>query len=264
LHEAQKRVNQLAGAIQTLKNQLEALPTAHRRPIAFVEAEHDTLGKAATQSEDKRDEARPRLREMERQKQKYEGCRNARDQAEKEFDYYDRLARAFGRDGLQARIVQTAQEAIKIHANTTLGRLSNGVWQVELEENAQGTELEILARDLSQPGTPMRSFEYLSSGEAFRVAISLAVAIGQSISGGRTVDTLIIDEGFGRLDEVNRELLVSELHRLSEEVLQGGRIIVVSHQEDVCEGFGSRYRISKDPNGNVHIESHLAGDVPIR
>ncbi len=60
----------------------------------------------------------------------------------------------------------------------------------------------------------------------------------------------MIDEGFGALDEVNRALLVSELRRLSEDVLQGGRVVVVSHQEDVCEEFGSRYRISKDASGN--------------
>jgi DNA repair exonuclease SbcCD ATPase subunit len=51
-------------------------------------------------------------------------------------------------------------------------------------------------------------------------------------------------------------LLVSELRRLSEDVLQGGRVIVVSHQEDVCEEFGSRYRISKDESGTVQIERH--------
>ncbi len=100
----------------------------------------------------------------------------------------------------------------------------------------------------------MRPFEYLSGGEKFRVAISLAIAVGQAIAGGRTVDTLIIDEGFGALDEINRGLLVGELHRLSEEVLQGGRVIVVSHQEDICEEFGSRYRISKQEDGMVSIQ----------
>jgi exonuclease SbcC len=144
---------------------------------------------------------------MEQQKQNYDDRLAARDEAAKEFGYYDRLARAFGRNGLQAQIVQAAQEAIKVHANTTLGRLSNGIWQLELQENDPKTELEILARDLSQPGTLFRPFEYISGGEKFRVAISLAIAIGQSISGGRTVDTLVIDEGFGALDEVNRGLL---------------------------------------------------------
>jgi exonuclease SbcC len=167
---------------------------------------------------------------------------------------YNHLVDAFGSKGLQAKIIQTAQEAIKINANTTLAHLSNGAWQIDLEENDQKTELEILARDLSQPGNPLRLFECLSGGEKFLVAVSLAVAIGQSISGGRTVDTLVIDEGFGNLDQKKRPLMVNELHRLSEDVLKGGRVIVVSHQEDVCEEFGSRYRISKEANGYTRIE----------
>jgi len=166
--------------------------------------------------------------------------------------YYEKLAGAFGRSGLQAQIVQEAQKKIKDAANTTLLHLSNGIWEIELVGDDQ--ELEIFAKDNSQPGTPKRLFEYLSGGEKFRVAISLAVAIGQSISGGRTVDSLIIDEGFGALDEVNRDNLVKELTRLSDEVLSGGRVIIVSHEEDICEEFAHRFRISKTPDGLVNIE----------
>lgn len=255
LREAQGRINQLDGAIKTLRGQLEEVPVEHRRPVEEVQAELSTADEAVRCAEEKLEEAKQLLVTLKTQKQTYEERLDARDRAEREFGYYERLAHAFGRNGLQARIIQTAQEAIKVHANTTLGRLSNGTWQIELEENDKKTELEILARDLSSPGAPLRQFGYLSGGEKFRVAVSLAVAIGQSILGGRTVDTLIIDEGFGALDEVNRSLLVKELHRLSEEVLQGGRVIVVSHQEDVWEEFGSRYRVSRGADGLTQIEA---------
>ena len=129
------------------------------------------------------------------------------------------------------------------------------MWQIELAGDDQ--ELEIYAQDNSQPGMPKRPFEYLSGGEKFRVAISLAVAIGQSITGGRTVDTLIIDEGFGSLDEVNRDNLVKELTRLSDEVLSGGRVIIVSHEEDFCGEFALRLRISKGVDGFVKVERHV-------
>lgn len=72
--------------------------------------------------------------------------------------------------------------------------------------------------------------------------------------GGRAADTLVIDEGFGTLDQNNRGLLVKELWRLSDDALSGGRVVVVSHQEDVCGDFGNRYRISKDANNYVQIE----------
>jgi DNA repair protein SbcC/Rad50 len=57
--------------------------------------------------------------------------------------------------------------------------------------------------------------------------------------------------GFGALDEARREFLVKELQRLSEDVLQGGRVIVVSHQENVKEKFNHRYFLKKDERGFV-------------
>ena len=142
-----------------------------------------------------------------------------------------------------------------------MARLSDGRWQIDLQENETKTELAILARDLRQSGSNSRLFESLSSGEKFIVAISLAVAIGQSIYGGRTVDSLVIDEGFGSLDDDKRPLMVNELKRLSEDILQGGRVIVVSHQNDVCESFDSRYHIYRDEDNHAQVEKYIS--VPL-
>lgn len=117
--------------------------------------------------------------------------------------------------------------------------------------------LEILVRDLSHPGMPRRAFEYLSGGEKFRVAVSLAVGIGQSIPGGRSTDTLLIDAGFGSLDDDNLVLMVDELRCLSQEVLQGGRVVVISHREDICEGFAHRCLVTKDDQGQAQVEQIL-------
>ncbi|BAZ03347.1 hypothetical protein NIES37_73600 (plasmid) [Tolypothrix tenuis PCC 7101] len=254
LHEAQNRVNQLAGAINTLKEQLEKIPVQHHRPVADVKAEIDVIDTTLQQTEEKLNTERQKLSEMNSQKQRYDEQLEKLKEAKKELSYYKRLADAFGNKGLQAKIIQKSQEAIQINANNTLAHLSNGTWQIDLKENEAQTELEILARDLRSTSNPLRQFDYLSGGEKFLVAVSLAVAIGQSISGGRTVDTLVIDEGFGNLDKDKRPLMVSELRRLSEDVLQGGRVIVVSHQEDVCEEFGSKYRVYRDANNHAKIK----------
>lgn len=255
LTEAQKRHNEIAGAMKELTRELDKIPAEHRCPVATAEAECNVARKSKQRAETDLNNLNVELAALSHKKKAYDDRQVERDNAEKELGYYNRLVTAFGRNGLQAAVVKTAQEAVTRNANATLGRLSGGTWQVELEENELKTELEILARDLSQPSAPLRPFAYLSGGEKFRVAISLAVAVGQSVSGGRTVDTLIIDEGFGALDEVNRGLLISELSRLSEEVLQGGRVIVVSHQDDVCEEFASRYHVFEDSNGDVQLQA---------
>ncbi len=251
---AQTQIQQLVGAISLLEEQISQIPIEYRRDINEIEEEYNKFSDEVLIMETTLDQAKSKLSEIEHQRRVYLEIQTLRDKAEKETIYYTKLAKAFGKNGLQAKIIQMAQEKIKQHANTTLRRLSNGMWQVDLQENSQGTEIEILARDISQPGLPLRPFEYLSGGEKFRVAISIAIAIGQSISGGRSVDTLVIDEGFGALDEINRALLVNELRRLSEEILHGGRVIIVSHQEDVCWEFANRYHISKSLDGLIEVE----------
>lgn len=269
LHSAEGREEELRAArVRRAQNEreiaiyqadLDAIPPGRRRVVADVEEELEAATHALERAGVNLREAERRLSELERQQEAAARAREERDEAAREFNYYKRLADAFGKHNLQAVIVQRAQEDIKRHANTILGRLTGNAWQVELKEDETHTELEIQARDLTQPGTPTRPFEYLSGGEQFRVAVSLAVAIGQSVVGGRTADTLIIDEGFGTLDNDNRGALIRVLQDLSEKVLSNGRVVVVSHQEDVCGEFGSRYRLSKDDDGYVRVERYATG-----
>ncbi len=76
---------------------------------------------------------------------------------------------------------------------------------------------------------------------------------GKPSTGKNAANTLIVDEGFGALDDTRREFLVKELKRLSDEVLQGGRVIVVSHQDNVKEKFSHRYHLEKDKKGFVKV-----------
>jgi len=255
LNAAQSRSDQLEGAIGVLNLQLSELPPSCRREERVIEAEVVKLRSQTTAHQVGLEESRSLLTSLEANIRNYDEQIKALETVGKEHSYYERLDIAFGRQGLIATVIQTAQEALRIHANTTLGKLSQGNLQIALEEDDKKQELQILVRDLSQAGAPLRSFEYFSGGERIRIAISLAIAIGQCISGGRAVDTLIIDEGFAQLDGDNRSLLVGELRRLSDDVWRGGLIVVVSHQEDVCEEFGDRYRVFKDEYGCVQVRS---------
>lgn len=248
LRAAQGRLNALRAQIEILRGNIEKLPLAHRIAPDVALGEKKSAEEVQKTRLAERDEAIGRLGSDERAREDYQRCHQKRDEAERAFSRADKLARAFGPSGLQAKIVSEAQRTIGALANETLAKLSQGNWQIDLRENSAGTELEIIARDLGRGGRE-RPFECLSGGERFRVAISLAIAIGQSACGGQAVNTLVIDEGFGALDDLNRGLLVDELRRLSEQVLRGGRIIIVSHQDDVCSEFDFRYQISRDTSG---------------
>jgi DNA repair exonuclease SbcCD ATPase subunit len=81
---------------------------------------------------------------------------------------------------------------------------------------------------------------FLSGSQKFRVAVSLALGIGQYASRQhRPIESVIIDEGFGCLDKDGRQAMIQELRNL------GGQlrcILLVSHQEEFADAFANGYR----------------------
>ena len=254
LRAARQRVRHLDSEIGVLRAQIEAIPGEHRVAVAAAE---DALSAARTAHEEADkilENARENLLLARNGRAEFVRCEAELANAQIEFGRDDDLAKALGRDGLQARIIKQAQENLRNAANGILGRLSKGQWQIDLRAAGEDdSELEIIARDDARGGYE-RTFDALSGGERFRVAISLAIAIGQMAAGGAPMNTLVIDEGFGALDEENRGLMVDNLRHLSQHELRGGRIIVVSHQDDVRDAFGHRYQLSRDAMGYAKVE----------
>lgn len=262
LAEAPKRAAELAGAhlatvaargrIATHRTKLDALPEELRdadlEQQKAILAERESEKGAASRAHEETILALGRIEEKAKRRAE---LATAHDEAVRRRSLMQKLATAFGPTGLQARILRDAQVRIRNAANNTLRHLTGGMWEIELIED--GDALDVLARDHTHSAA-LRAFEYLSGGERFRVAVALAVGIGQSVAGGRSADSLLIDEGFGALDDSGRVLMVEELRRLSEDVLGGGRVIVVSHQEDVQDQFPHRHHVTKGADGRACIE----------
>lgn len=255
LAQARQRVRDLESEIKFLQQQIAAIPAEHRVEVEQAQTALNQARANGADAEVELQNARENLFETRQARATLERCEAERNEAEVEANRDKDLAEALGRDGLQARIIKQAQENLRSAANGILGRLSKGHWQIDLREGGDddNKELEIIARDGAH-GNAERTFDALSGGERFRVAISLAIAIGQMAAGGAPMNTLVIDEGFGALDEENRGLMVDNLRHLSEHELKNGRIIVVSHQNDVQESFGHRYELSRDPGGYAQVE----------
>ena len=80
-----------------------------------------------------------------------------------------------------------------------------------------------------------------SGSQRFRIAVRLALAIGQYIRReSRRIESVIIDEGFGSLDKTGRIDTIQELHNLRQ---HPERIILVSHQEEFYNPFTTGYAI---------------------
>jgi exonuclease SbcC len=93
-----------------------------------------------------------------------------------------------------------------------------------------------------------------SGGEAFRIDFALRIGISQVIAkrSGASLKTLIIDEGFGALDDEGISLMMNCIYRI---VNHFEKVIVVSHLPALKEMFPVHINVTKGGNGSfVSVE----------
>lgn len=164
---------------------------------------------------------------------------------------YQTLATIFGKDGLQALLIEEAIPEIEDEANRLLSRLTDNNAQVmieslrDLKKGGAKETLEIKISDASG----IRPYELFSGGEAFRIDFALRIAISRLLArrAGTALQTLIIDEGFGSQDEDGLARLMDALHVLREDF---ARVIVVSHLPIFKDNFPVHFVVEKSATGS--------------
>ena len=160
---------------------------------------------------------------------------------------YGDLAKAFGRDGVQAMLIEQSLPRVEQVANEMLDRMTGGRINVALatqKQTASGTTRETLDIRISDElGT--RDYEMYSGGEAFRVDFALRIALARLLAerAGAELPTLIIDEGFGSQDQEGIDRLVEALQAIRDDFKL---ILVVTHVEELRERFERRIEVTKD------------------
>ncbi|MDP6039248.1 MAG: SbcC/MukB-like Walker B domain-containing protein, partial [Candidatus Latescibacteria bacterium] len=154
---------------------------------------------------------------------------------------YRELITAFGKDGIQALIIEQAIPEIEEEANRILSRLTDNRTQIAIES----------LRDLKKGGTREtldikisdelgeRSYELYSGGEAFRVDFSIRIALSKLLASrtGTRLRTLVIDEGFGTQDTEGLDHLVEAIQAISQDF---EKILVITHVESLKQAFPVR------------------------
>jgi DNA repair exonuclease SbcCD ATPase subunit len=153
------------------------------------------------------------------------------------------LAELLGRDRLQLYLVRQAERQVVEYANAVLDRLSGGKLYLRLsgEANGEGAQAKALELEAYNRGAGEKPINvaFLSGSQKFRVAVSLALGIGQYASHQhRPIESVIIDEGFGCLDSQGRQVMIQELQNLRSQMRC---ILLVSHQEEFAEAFSDGY-----------------------
>ncbi|MEW6144847.1 MAG: SMC family ATPase [Thermodesulfobacteriota bacterium] len=168
---------------------------------------------------------------------------------------FQELAKAFGKNGLQALIIEHAVPEIEAEANKILGRLTEGTMTLSLEmvrptqKGGEKETLEIYIGDSS--GT--RSYETFSGGEAFRIDFALRVGISKFIANrsGAQLRTLVIDEGFGTQDRDGLSQFVQVINSIKDDF---DKILAITHVDELKERFPVRIEVTKEPGSGSRFE----------
>jgi exonuclease SbcC len=175
--------------------------------------------------------------------------------AEQTARIHRELIIAFGKDGIQALIVEQAIPEIEEEANRILSRLTDNRTQISLESlrdlKKGGTRETLDIRISDELGE--RSYELYSGGEAFRVDFATRIALSRLLArrAGTRLRTLVIDEGFGTQDNEGLNSLIEAIQSISDDF---EKILVITHVESLKQAFPVRIEVTKYPDSGSRYE----------
>ena len=245
-----QRLEQARIALESLRqSRAEAADECERFPEAARLPATEVLQRLAA-ARDCHASADKTLREAQRTRAILDSQKQQREHVEKqlleqqaEHHRYNMLAQLLSRDRLQRHLVRQAERQVVDHANAVLDRLSGGQLYLRLRGSDDGDAsadkaLELEAYNRTTAQAPI-NVAFLSGSQRFRVAVALALGLGQYASRQhRPIESVIIDEGFGCLDRQGRQVMIQELQNLRGQLRC---ILLVSHQEEFADAFSDGY-----------------------
>ncbi len=177
------------------------------------------------------------------------------EKSKKEQNIYEKLIVAFGKNGIQALIIENVLPEIEEEANDLLAKLTNNSTQISIEslrDLKSGGIKETLDIKISDE-LGFRDYELYSGGEAFRIDFSLRIALSKLLTrrAGTKLRTLVMDEGFGTQDEEGIDNLVQAIQSIRDDF---DKILVITHLESLKDTFPVRIEVTKLPEIGSRFE----------
>lgn len=254
---AAERTVTLAATVSRLDNARQQLAVATDVSGPLQEA-RATLAGATDRSREvafKRGQAEKERDDLSVLEAALEEARDRESALADETALYGDLATAFGRDGVQAMLIDQALPRMEVIANELLDTMTGGRIQLQLStrrETKSGKVNETLDIRISDE-LGQRDYEMFSGGEAFRIDFALRIAMSQTLAerSGASLPTLIIDEGFGTQDRDGLDRLVDALMSIKDRFRL---ILLVTHIDELKQRFDRTIEVSKDDStGSVAI-----------
>ncbi|MGH3648077.1 MAG: SbcC/MukB-like Walker B domain-containing protein, partial [Micromonosporaceae bacterium] len=138
-------------------------------------------------------------------------------------------------------LLEEALDLLVDGASAILRQLSAGQYDLTYEKG-EFVVVDHHDADLS------RAVRTLSGGETFQASLALALALSEQLAGMSTaaasLESIVLDEGFGTLDTGTLDTVAATLENLA---ARGDRVVgVVTHVPALAERIPVRYEVSKD------------------
>ena len=279
LNSAQQQYPQ----VQQRLEQIQQLKTSKAQDIKAVETQIDILEQKLKETPDLNEQIQQldkqiqlRRQQMDqmlsqlgslKQQQAYLESLNTQQREQKQqletvrrqYRVYSELAQAFGKNGIQALMIENILPQLEAETNQILSRLSANQLHIQFITQRAGRSnksskkktaklidtLDILIADAQ--GT--RPYETYSGGEAFRINFAIRLALAKLLAqrAGTALQMLIIDEGFGTQDAEGCSRLIAAINAISSDF---ACILTVTHMPHLKEAFQARIEVEKSPTGS--------------
>ena len=270
------------GAVESLSATVRAAATARERvrlgledpAIATLSGQEEDRLEAAAAELARADAAAKRAAAVQaRTAESHEHLRRAVDGVEQAATAYEEaagssadlirvanLARGENEAGtpLATWVLQARFEEVLVFANERLSQMSSGRYELirvaeETSRRRRRKGLGLAVIDRLGDERP-RDPRTLSGGETFYVSLSLALALADVVSaesGGVSLETLFIDEGFGTLDADTLQAVMAQIDHLR----AGGRTVgIVSHVAELRDQIAERIAVRRVASGGSTLK----------
>ena len=234
----QGEMKQITLAIGELQEQYKKIESPEQRPEIIKKQQEENLNTERALST-------MEARLLQQAKNKLTVEQIAKELAEKQTiaERWAKLNKLIGSaDGAKFKVIAQSYtlNLLLLHANKHLSYLSK---RYKLQQVPDTLALQVIDCDMCDE---IRTVYSLSGGESFLISLALALGLSSLSSNNLKVESLFIDEGFGSLDAESLRTAMEALEQLQ---MQGRKIGVISHVQEMSERISVQVQVHKKVNG---------------
>ena len=234
----QGEMKQITLAIGELQEQYKKIESPEQLPEIIKKQQEENLNTERTFST-------MEARLLQQAKNKLTVEQIAKELAEKQTiaERWAKLNKLIGSaDGAKFKVIAQSYtlNLLLLHANKHLSYLSK---RYKLQQVPDTLALQVIDCDMCDE---IRTVYSLSGGESFLISLALALGLSSLSSNNLKVESLFIDEGFGSLDAESLRTAMEALEQLQ---MQGRKIGVISHVQEISERISVQVQVHNKVNG---------------